>query len=171
MCTYTASNAAKFYFDDFYAGPILGDTSPPALESVQVLSPTEMMLIFSEALDPAGELISHYWVDQNVGPPQTAVLQPDAKSITLTFDQPFINGFQYQLTVAGIKDLFGNTTPSSQFSFQFFVAFPIHSKDIVITEFFPDFNPRIGLPDAEYIEIYNRSTNPIDLSGCPYAHE
>ena len=55
--------------------------------------------------------------------------------------------------------------PSSQFPFLFFVAVPIQSKDIVITEIFPDFSPQIGLPDAEYIEIYNRSTNPVDLSG------
>jgi hypothetical protein len=165
VCTYTASNGAKFYFDDFYAGPAQADTTPPALQSIQVPSDREILLIFSEPLNVASQSISHYLVDQNLGPPQAATLQPDSKTITLTFDHPFKNGFQYQLTVAGIQDLVGNAMPSSQFPFLFFVAVPAQPKDIVITEIFPDFSPRIALPEAEYVEIYNRSTNPVDLSG------
>ncbi len=69
------------------------------------------------------------------------------------------------MTVEGIRDRAGNTTPTLQFPFLYFAASPIHSKDIVITEIFPDFSPPIGLPEAEYVEIYNRSGNPVDLSG------
>ncbi|MFH1159755.1 MAG: lamin tail domain-containing protein [bacterium] len=29
-CKYTSSNATRFYFDDFYAGPVIPDTLPPA---------------------------------------------------------------------------------------------------------------------------------------------
>ena len=46
VCIYTASNAAKFYYDDFYAGPTQADTTPPALQSIQVHSSTEILLIF-----------------------------------------------------------------------------------------------------------------------------
>lgn len=169
LCVYTVSNAAKFYYDDFYTGAARTDTTPPSLESIQVQSSSEVLLIFSEALDPMSKSISHYSVDQNVGPPQTATLDAGTNTVTLTFDQPFRNGFQYQLTVTGIQDLQGNTTPAFQFPFLFFVSTPIQAKDIVITEIFPDFSPQIGLPDAEYIEIYNRSTNPVDLSGWKFS--
>ena len=165
MCTYTISNAAKFYYDDFHAGPAQVDRTPPSLQSIRVPSDSEVLLIFTEALDPVCESVSLYSVDQNVGPPQTATLQPDSMTVILTFDQPFRNGFQYRMTVERIRDLAGNTSSSLQFPFLYFAASPVHAKDIVITEIFPDFSPRIGLPEAEYVEIYNRSENPVDLAG------
>jgi hypothetical protein len=38
-------------------------------------------------------------------------------------------------------------------------------KDIIITEVFADPAPRVELPEAEYIELFNRSTTAFDLSG------
>jgi hypothetical protein len=47
-------------------------------------------------------------------------------------------------------------------------ATPSSYKDIVITEIFPDPSPSIGLPETEFVEIYNRTDHPFDLSGWKF---
>lgn len=45
---------------------------------------------------------------------------------------------------------------------------PADFKDVIITEIFPDPAPVIGLPEAEFIEIYNRSEKIINLAGWKF---
>lgn len=46
---------------------------------------------------------------------------------------------------------------------------PADYKDVIITEIFADPTPVIGLPDAEFIELHNRSTKIINLSGWEFS--
>lgn len=162
----TASFFQRHFFDDFYVGPIIGDIVPPVLNSISVTSSTQLDLVFNESLEAASsQLISNYFANNGIGNPLAAILQGDQKTVRLTFGNPFANGIQNQLTLVGIKDLAGNAMTSNVQNFLFFQPSPIVNKDIIITEIFADPTPQIGLPDAEYIEIYNRSNNPIDLNG------
>ena len=46
-----------------------------------------------------------------------------------------------------------------------FQAQPVHYKDVIFIELFPDPNPVIGLPEAEFVELFNRSNNAVNLVG------
>lgn len=75
------------------------------------------------------------------------------------------NGLEYKLVIDNIVDVAGNLTETKDFSFTYFIPHPVRHKDIIITEVMSDPSPVVQLPEAEYIELLNRSAHPIDLSG------
>jgi len=42
-------------------------------------------------------------------------------------------------------------------------------REVRINEIMPDFSPAVGLPEAEFIELYNPSTKAFDLAGWKYS--
>jgi len=165
QCFFTSTRSDKFTFDDFVVtGTEVPDTQPPELVSTTVLA-SQILLTFSESLDfMSSENIQNYRI-ANFRLPTKAQLQEDGKSVLLTFDSPFTNGLTYLLKIENITDLVGNIIASTSTKVLYFKAVPTMHKDIIISEIFADPAPKIGLPEGEYIEIYNRSINPIDLVG------
>lgn len=166
-CVYTLTNANKFFYDDFLVvnTPIL-DTTPPVLQSVSIVDDKSVDVQFSESLDLVSSTnASNYYIDQSIGIAATAILQSDNKTVRVTFNSSFKNGYQHQLSVSGIKDKVGNEMTFSTQSFLYFVPTAAKAKDIIINEFFSDPSPVIGLPEEEFVEIYNRSNYPFDLAG------
>jgi hypothetical protein len=53
--------------------------------------------------------------------------------------------------------------------FDYFVAANPKANEILITEIFADPTPPIGLPDAEYIELYNAGTEALELENCTFS--
>lgn len=166
----TSSFFNKHFFDEFYAGDIVSEKHPPLLSSVQALSNTQLSLSFNEALNmTSAQEVHHYLVSNGIGNPVQAQLQVDEKTVLLSFLQPFANGITNTIEVSGVQDLAGNSIAPVTRTFLFFQAMTVQAKDIIITEIFADPSPRVELPDAEFIEIYNRSANPIDLQGWKFS--
>ncbi len=164
---YTISNAQKFKYDDFYAGPIQVDTDPPHLDAAVPISNTELEVQFNEAIDQTtGEQVVNYNVDNGIGAP-TSVQQDgtDFSKFVLTFSSNFIIGQDYVLTVENVEDFAGNAMSSENTSFQYIEAQIPAFGDIIINEFMADENPSVGLPEYEYVELYNRSNKYFHLNG------
>jgi hypothetical protein len=166
LCVYTVSNSKNFFFDDFIVtGTPAPDTTPPTLQTITVAS-QQLTLTFNEPLAPASSTnVSHYLVNNNVGNPASALLEPDGKTVTLQFNEPFANGLLHQLDITGVADLAGNTISTASTTFRFFQPQPAAYHDLVINEILADPNPLVGLPEAEFVELYNRSSKAFHLSG------
>lgn len=163
LCTYTAGNANRFFYDDVYAGPPPGDTSPPQLSAVEVVSDTLLTLRFSEALGASSVQPLHFRIDGT--PAATAVLSVDLTTITVIHSTPFTNGRLHAISIEALTDIAGNILTTTTADFRYFISQPPAYNDIVINEFFPDPSPVIGLPPYEFIEIYNRSDKAFNLVG------
>ena len=166
QCTYTATRSDKFWFDDFtVTGIPVPDTTPPSVQAATTMNAQQVNLLFSESLNPIyAQDVANFYLT-GLGQSTSAVLQTDQRTIQLSFLNSLTNGVTYTLQITHVKDLQGNEMTLTSVSVLFFQAVSSRSKDIIITEIFPDPSPQIGLPTAEFVEIYNRSQNPFDLAG------
>ncbi len=161
-CSYTTSNSTKFYFDDIYAGPAIIDDIKPELLSAEVNGSNTVSLLFSEPVDAvSASNTENYSVDQGIGYPVLAARDNTSLStVNLTFSQPINQDVIYNITVRDVADLAGNIMTTTILPFAFY---NVKSFDVLINEIMADPDPPIGLPNFEYVELYNASDLPVQL--------
>lgn len=164
FCKYTSSRSTAFYFDNIYIGPPIIDVDPPQLSHLSVLSANQVDVFYNETIDQvSAEDELNYSVNNDIGMPFSAVLDSlNHELIHLSFLSSFQNGITNILSVDNVKDPSGNAMTSASESFVFYSA---QKNDIVFNEVMADPDPSIGLPAVEFVELYNQSPFPIDLTG------
>jgi len=165
VCKHSSTRKDGFYFDDFLVS-VAPDTQPPSLNTIQVMSFNQIDLQFDEALDPtSAESINNYAVDGGIDQPASASLDVSDNSLVhLTFLNSFANNTAYEITVNQIEDLNGNISSTEVSAFNVLIPEAAVFRDIVVNEIMADNAPAVGLPEADYVEVYNRSNKYIDLS-------
>jgi hypothetical protein len=164
---YTVSNINRFYYDDFYLGPIIVDVTAPALISATAVSATQLDVLFNESVDLAtSQTTGNYSVDNSIGNPVSAVRDGSNTALVhLTFGNSFVNSVNYTLTVTNVEDLSANAITTATANFTYLpLGTPVY-HDVVINEIMADPSPVVGLPNLEFVELYNRSANNFDLNG------
>ena len=165
MCVYTSSNATKFYYDDIYIGDEVVDTQAPTVSSTAVINSTNVDLLFNEAIDQiSGETVSNYAIN-----PANVVVSAtrDAGNfalIHLSLQTPLVNGASNEVTISNVEDISGNSVVHDAI-FTFLQAQTPEKGDVIISEFMSDPSPVLGLPECEFVEIYNRSDKIFNLNG------
>jgi hypothetical protein len=163
---YTISNATKFYYDNVYIGNEIIDNQPPLLDTAIAISATQVDAYFNEALDPvSAQIASNYVFNPTIGASSAVLDAVNPALVHLTTTSPLINGTSYNLIASNISDISNNTNASTSTTFQYLVADSVLPGDVIINEFFPDPTPLIGLPEVEFVEIYNKSNKIFNLSG------
>ena len=164
--TYTISNATKFYYDNVYIGNEIIDNQPPLLDTAIAISATQVDAYFNEALDPvSAQLTSNYVFNPTIGASSAVLDAVNPALVHLTTTAPLINGTSYNLIASNISDISNNTSASTTTTFLYLVADSVLRGDVIINEFFPDPTPLIGLPEVEFVEIYNKSNKIFNLTG------
>ncbi len=167
---YTVSNITKFYYDDFYVGPIIVDVTAPSILSATPISATQLDVTFDENVDlTTSQVAANYSVNNSIGIPTSAVRDATNHSLVhLTFASNFISATNYILTVINVQDLNTNAITSTTANFLYLPISNAVFHDVIINEVFADPSPVIGLPASEFVEIFNRSTSNFDLSGWSF---
>ena len=162
-----AGPISNHFFDNFNVGPIPVDVTPPSMINLDVLSDTQLDVYFDENVEQVtAETVTNYTANNGLGNPSSAVRDgSDNTLVHLTFATQFGNGITNTLTTTNVEDLVGNAMTSQDEDFMYFVPAVPNPRDVVFNELFADPSPAVSLPDAEFIELFNASSNTFDLFG------
>lgn len=171
FCKYTVSNINDFYLDDVYAGPIIVDITAPQISSVSVISATQLDVLFNEPVEQTtAETETNYTVNNSIGNPSVALRDgADPALVHLTFASGFTQAINYMIYVSNVQDNSGNAIGTDSAAFQYFPLSNPTYHDVVINEIMADPSPVVGLPNTEFIELFNRSTANFDIGGWTFS--
>jgi hypothetical protein len=163
---YTVSNANKFFYDDIYIGNEIIDNLPPILNSATAISSTQVDVLFNESLDQtSAQNVLNYSLIPSISISSATIDPLNTALVHLTTSSVLTNGTSYTLTTNNISDISNNISGNQSTTFQYLVADSVLLGDVIINEFFPDPTPVIGLPEVEFIEIFNKSNKIFNLNG------
>lgn len=157
---YSQSRSGKLTIDDII---FIRKNLPPQIEKVEISKGGLLKVYFNEPIDARNISISNFYLFSNYGS------QIDLKDLLveneslISFKTEFSGIDSLTFKAFNISDDEGKT--SDTLFFRFFFQFPFELHEIVFTEIMCDPDPVVGLPDAEYLEIYNLSEKRADLRG------
>lgn len=145
---------------------IAPDVTAPKISSVVVNSLTQLTVNFNETMDSTSLKNAIISINNGISVVSTIVLAKPSK-IVINVAPNLDSSTVYTIQLTTPTDCSGNgLSPNS-------TTFGIGSSplpfEVVITEIFADPDPTVGLPLFEYIELFNKSTKIIDLSGLRFA--
>ncbi|MEZ4909010.1 MAG: hypothetical protein R2771_15535 [Saprospiraceae bacterium] len=161
-CYYSSTRKDKFTFDDISALEYEADKQAPKLISASLIDENTLQLNFDEQLDEISVLnYDNYKItDYNSLPDNILFDEAESQSVVkLVYQSGFESGREYEITISGIEDLYGNI--SSDQSTTFYILDKPELGDIVINEVL--FNPNTG--GSDFVEILNKSKKILNLQG------
>jgi hypothetical protein len=157
---YTSTRADKFFWDSIsVSGYSFLDQQPIELRELAVLDSNTLQILLSEipeintALDPGNYRI----VETGLRPNQLRIDPIDSTKLTLSFPSVFESGRAYNLEVKNLSDRSANQMQTDSLSFVYYKIERALFSDLRITEIMADPSPAIGLPEVEYLELFNTS--------------
>ena len=140
------------------------DVTAPQVIRARALSQDSVLVEFNEFMDSTSVVNGSYTFTTTAVVGQVFNQAPAYDAALLILSTPLDSGIVHTLIVNNVSDCAGNVISSSNIREVVLPAQPSY-RDVVINEFLPDFSPSFGLPQAEFIELYNASNKIFDLEG------
>jgi hypothetical protein len=138
------------------------DTQAPSVQSNSIVTATIVRVVFNELMDEVSLQNGSYVFSAGITVNTVTVISP--REVQLNLNSALVAGDIYTLTISNVQDCAGNAIASTNLSLG--LGLPPSFNQVVISEIFADPDPRVGLPEQEYLELYNRTNKVISLNGC-----
>ena len=112
---------------------------------------------------------NNYTVSPGLFSPISVTLDELGTTATAIFSPDFVDRQEYNLAVTAVSDCVGNIIEGTTLTpFTFFITSPAERYDIIINEIYAIPTPSHGLPELEFVELYNRSDKAINLENYTF---
>ena len=162
VCNYTSTRNDAFRIDDIRIDPIIQDLDPPMIAEVTIVSASQLTLGFNEAIDFSTIDESNFQIDNGISV-AAATMGAAPNELMLSLNPNLTNQTDYTLTASDIADPVGNVLTSQDINFTYIETVVAQEFDLLINEFMADPTPQVGLPNAEYIELFNNTNSTFNL--------
>ncbi len=155
----TASRAGQLWFDDLTIESL---NTAPFLKSYMIASDSIILnfsedLSFMESSKPGNFELTR---GDDLIPIKIIKESSTNNQLVLLMDNDLLTG-DYLLIVNEMVDMKGAASKTETIEFKFFAE--TKTYDLIITEILADENPVVGLPEYEFVEIFNASEYSINL--------
>lgn len=139
----------------------IGDATAPTFERITLPDSQTVRLYFTEPIHPYSITDTNlFLIDHHIGIQSITEIPPQYKALDIHLSQSLSSTCQYTLYMNGeLDDCAGNPVPKSEYALFGIPHVPIHNE-LIINEILS--HPKDN-EDADYIEVYNRSSYIIDL--------
>lgn len=138
------------------------DRTPPQVQEVRVLNERLLRITFNEPMDSASLLPrANYLLTNGLLVDSVQVL--NEQTVILQLFRPVERGALNRITVREVRDCSGNAIVQAGFNFG--LGATPQKFELLMTELMPDPSPVVGLPESEYVEIFNASNKVLSLNG------
>jgi hypothetical protein len=141
------------------------DNSALKVHSFSVIGLNIVKLNFTKSVDSSNISTSNFNLSN--GRTITSVNAVNLNSLSLVATPDLLINEIYQLEITNLLDCYGNAMNDTTLNIAIGrspVAF-----DIIFNEIYADPDPsNLNLPEAEFVEIYNTTTDPLNLSGLTF---
>lgn len=157
VCIHTSTRNKDFYFDDFSIR-----TAPLSVADIKPVNPTTIQIRFNKKISPNLQLYN-LLINGSYGKDFSLV---NDSVLQLSSEVPFKKGVN-NLSIEGLKDVHLKETLNESYDFNYQPE--IRTGAVLITEILSDPTPSHGLPEEEYIELYNTTPDTINLAGWRFS--
>lgn len=141
------------------------DNSLPEVQSFSIIGLNIIQVSFSKSIDSTSLSSSNFSVSNGRAVNSASAL--DLTTVTINVSPDLLTDEIYQLNLTGIQDCYGNLMADTTFNIA--IGRSPLPFEIVFNEIYPDPDPgNLALPEAEYVEIYNTTLTPLNLSGVTF---
>lgn len=157
VCIHSSTRNKDFYFDDFSI-----KNAPLSIIDIKASNADNIVIQFNKR-------ISREVKTNNITINDSYIKDfsfVNDSILVLTSESPFRKG-KNKLAVDGIQDSYMKENLKESFEFDYTPA--IDPGSVLITEIYSDPTPSHGLPEEEYIELFNASEDTINLTGWRFS--